>query len=197
MKTLTLLFLSIALSMTSAAARTEILFSPWVGYTFGGSVEDQDSNELSVNGAESFALSIEANIDNGRLGLFYATQTTEVERVNSNVSIHYLHFQSSVYYPVTKQLTSYLGLGVGGSYIDADWVGQASGFSASIFSGFEYPLSDTIAFNSQLRWLGTVVDNETSGACSLPAQQNNSCVIRFKTDWMNQFSLNLGLTFRF
>lgn len=181
----------------SSVAQANVHVSPWVGYTFGGSVEDQNQNELDLKGSESFALSVEADIDKGRIGLFYATQNSEVEDVNLSSSIHYLHLQSSVYYPVQDKWSSYLGIGLGGSYIDADWVDDEWGFSASIFGGFEYAFSDTLALNTQLRWLGTVVDNETSGVCNLPAGSNDSCVIRFKTDWMNQFSANLGLTWSF
>ncbi|MBF4232358.1 porin family protein, partial [Vibrio anguillarum] len=37
--------------------------------------------------------------------------------------------------------------------------------------------------------------NETSATCTLPSSE--TCVIRFKSDWINQFSANIGLTVRF
>ena len=98
----------------SSVAQANVHVSPWVGYTFGGSVEDQNQNELDLKGSESFALSVEADIDKGRMGLFYATQNSEVEDVNLSSSIHYLHLQSSVYYPVQDKWSSYLGIGLGG-----------------------------------------------------------------------------------
>ncbi|MDC5840770.1 porin family protein [Vibrio europaeus] len=189
--------LTLALSAISTTAVAEVYLTPWVGYTTGGSVENQNQQELDLKGSESFALSVETDFDTGRLGLFYSTQSTDVESTNANSTIHYLHFQSSVYYPIEDKFSSYLGIGLGGSYIDADWVNKELGFSASIFGGFEYKFSDTVALNTQLRWLGTVVDNDTSGVCNLPTTGEGSCVIKFKTDWMNQFSANLGLTVRF
>ncbi|MDC5821260.1 porin family protein [Vibrio europaeus] len=189
--------LTLALSAISATAVAEVYLTPWVGYTAGGSVENQNQQELDLKGSESFALSVETDFDTGRLGLFYSTQSTDVESANANSTIHYLHFQSSVYYPIGDKFSTYLGIGLGGSYIDADWVNKELGFSASIFGGFEYKFSDTVALNTQLRWLGTVVDNDTSGVCNLPTTGEGSCVIKFKTDWMNQFSANLGLTVRF
>ncbi|MDC5807234.1 porin family protein [Vibrio europaeus] len=189
--------LTLALSAISTTAVAEVYLTPWVGYTAGGSVENQNQQELDLKGSESFALSVETDFDTGRLGLFYSTQSTDVESTNANSTIHYLHFQSSVYYPIEDKFSSYLGIGLGGSYIDADWVNKELGFSASIFGGFEYKFSDTVALNTQLRWLGTVVDNDTSGVCNLPTTGEGSCVIKFKTDWMNQFSANLGLTVRF
>lgn len=175
----------------------DVYLTPWVGYTAGGSVENQDQQEYDLKGSESFAISAEMDLDKGRIGLFYANQHTDVETVNLSSTMHYLHFQSSIYYPVEESLYTYLGIGLGGSYIDADWVKDELGFSASIFGGFEYQLSEAFALNTQIRWLGTVVDNDTSGVCNLPASQSGSCIIKFKTDWMNQFSANLGLTWRF
>lgn len=197
MNTISRLFFPILIAGVSPLAQADTYLSPWLGYTFGGSVEDQNQNELDLKASESYALSLETDVDKGRMGLFYANQRSEVEDVNLNSSIHYLHIQSSIYYPVQDKWQSYLGVGLGASYVDADWVKDEWGFSASIFGGFEYQFSDSLALNTQLRWLGTVVDNETSGACNLPAGGDNSCVVKFKTDWMNQFSANLGLTWSF
>lgn len=197
MNTISRLFFPFLIAGVSPLVQADTYLSPWLGYTFGGSVEDQNQNELDLKASESYALSLETDVDKGRMGLFYANQHSEVEDVNLNSSIHYLHIQSSIYYPVQDKWQSYLGVGLGASYVDADWVKDEWGFSASIFGGFEYQFSDSLALNTQLRWLGTVVDNETSGACNLPAGGDSSCVVKFKTDWMNQFSANLGLTWSF
>ncbi|NRF28706.1 outer membrane beta-barrel protein [Vibrio coralliilyticus] len=190
------LFCSILLTFSSPAL-ADIYLTPWFGFTAGGEVENQDQQKYDLEGSESFALSAEMTLDKGRIGLFYANQNTDVETVNLSSTMHYLHFQSSIYYPAEESLYGYLGIGLGGSYIDADWVTDEFGFSASIFGGFEYLLTEHFALNTQLRWLGTVVDNDTSGVCNLPTSQEGSCLIKFKTDWMNQFSANLGLTWRF
>lgn len=187
----------ILLLLASPTTFAEIHISPWLGYTLGGSVEDQDQNKLDLEGAASFALSVESDIDNGRIGLFYSQQNSEVESTNLESSIHYLHLQSSVYYPVQEKISSYLGIGLGASYIDADWVKDEIGFSASIFAGFEYQMTDSIAVNTQLRWLGTVVDNDTTGICQFTSNSSDSCVIRFDTDWMNQFGANIGIVWKF
>ncbi|UPQ88826.1 porin family protein [Vibrio sinaloensis] len=197
MKRITLLSLAITLPTIHPAAGTELYLTPWFGYSVGGSVEDQNQNEFDLKGSQTFAVSIESQFDTGRVGLFYAGLSTDIEQLNSGVKLHYLHFQSSVYYPVQDTFSSYLGIGVGGSYIDANWVGNELGFSASVFGGFEYQINDALAVNSQLRWLGTVVDNDTSGVCNLPTNGQDSCIVKFKTDWMNQFSANIGLTLRF
>ncbi|OIQ24752.1 outer membrane beta-barrel protein [uncultured Vibrio sp.] len=181
--------------IASAPSYADIYLSPWVGYTGGGSVIDQDDVEYDLKGSESYALTLEATLDKGRIGFFYGQQNSEIEKLNEKSAIRYLHFQSSIYYPVQDKIQTYVGVGLGVSHVDVNWADSKYGFSASMFGGLEYQISDTIALNSQLRWLGTVVDNETTGVCNLPSSE--SCVIRFKTDWMNQFSANIGLVMRF
>ncbi|MGY3569169.1 outer membrane beta-barrel protein [Vibrio sp. SCSIO 43135] len=187
-----LLFTSAIISQSTQA---DIYITPWVGYTLGGEVVDQDDNEYDLKASESFALAVEATLEQGRIGLYYATQNSSIDQVNEDSAIHYLHLQSSIYYPVEKNFSTYVGVGLGGSYTDVDWADDKYGFSASLFGGMEYNLSDNMAINGQLRWLGTVVDNETTSVCNLPSSE--ACTIRFKTDWMNQFSANIGLVISF
>lgn len=185
------------LLLISSTSYADIYVTPWIGYISGGGVEDQNQNKLDLDGAPSFALSIEGDIDNGRIGLFYSQHNTDVEDINLSTSIHYLHIQSSAYYPLQNQFSAYLGIGLGASYIDADWVKDEVGFSASILTGVEYQISDSISLSTQLRWLGTVVDNDTTGICQFEAGSSDTCIIKFNTDWMNQFSANLGLSWKF
>ncbi|MEZ9232004.1 outer membrane beta-barrel protein [Vibrio amylolyticus] len=181
--------------ITAAPSYADIYLSPWIGYTGGGAVVDQNDVEYDLKGSESYALTLEATLDKGRIGFFYGQQNSKIEKLNEKSTIRYLHLQSSVYYPVEDKFQAYVGVGLGGSHVDVNWADNKYGFSASIFGGLEYQINDAVALNSQLRWLGTVVDNETTGVCNLPSSE--SCVIRFKTDWMNQFSANVGLVVRF
>lgn len=178
------------------SAESNIMLTPFAGYTGGGSVQDEDSNTYDMEPAASYAFAIETPLDKGRVGLFYSNQSSELETLKLSSSIQYLHFQSSIYYPADDKFSSYLGLGLGASYVDVDWAKDKYGFSGSIFGGIEYKFTDNLALNGQVRWLGTVVDNETSGACTIPTT-GQTCVIKFKTDWMNQYQASLGLTFSF
>jgi len=184
------------LSASSVYASPEIIITPMVGYTGGGSVEDQDGKNYDMKGSENYTFAIETPLEKGRVGFFYSNQSSELETLNLSSSIQYLHFQSSIYYPASSVLSGYLGLGLGASYVDVDWAKDKYGFSTSIFGGLEYKLSDRLALNTQVRWLGTVVDNDTTGVCNIPSN-GQDCIIRFDTDWMNQFQANVGLSFTF
>lgn len=181
----------------SATASAQIYVSPWLGYTGGGQVEDLNGHNFDLKPSPNVALSVETDLGKGRVGLFYTRQATEVDELNIDSDLHYLQFQSSIYYPWNDNFSSYLGVGLGASYVDADWVKDELGFSASILGGVEFNVTNSLALNTQVRWLGTVVDNDTSGVCNLPSSGDDSCIIRFDTSWMNQFSANMGVTWRF
>ncbi|WP_026029488.1 outer membrane beta-barrel protein [Vibrio genomosp. F10] len=187
--------LGLGMLLMSSVAEADFYLTPWVGYTGGGAVVDQNDIEYDIKESESYAITLESTLEQGRIGVFYSQQNSRIETLNESSTIQYLHFQSSIYYPVQDRFKTYVGVGLGMSYVDVDWASDKYGFSASMFGGFEYEINDTFSLNSQLRWLGTVVDNETSGICNLPTEE--SCTIRFKTDWMNQFSANVGLVVRF
>ncbi|MBU2897972.1 outer membrane protein [Vibrio hepatarius] len=186
------LFLSVSIPISA-----DVYLTPWVGYSGGGKVVAQNEQAYDLQGSESYAITGEISLNEGRVGVFYSNQDTSVDSINVDSTMHYLQFQSSIYYPAEDNISFYLGIGLGASYIDADWVDDELGFSASILGGFEYRLYDHLALNTQLRWLGTVVDNNSSGICNLSTSESDSCIIKFKTDWMNQFSANLGLTWSF
>lgn len=191
-----ILGLLMAITATPAMAR-DIYVTPWIGFTGGGKVVNEDGQEFDFKPSESFALQIETPIQAGRIGLFYHYQGTEVEDINSKINSHYLLFQSAVHYQVHDQLRTHLGIGLGGAYTEASWVKDNLGFATSIYGGVEHQLKENLFLTVQVRWLGTVVDNDTTAICNLPSGQEGNCVIRFKTDWMNQFSANLGVTFKF
>ncbi|MGY0613831.1 outer membrane beta-barrel protein [Vibrio sp. FJH11] len=180
----------------AAQAQANIIITPFLGYTAGGKVEDEGGKTYDIDAAANYALAVETPFYQGKIGLFYSYQPTEIKTLSNSANIHYLQFQSSIAYPITPSWQTYIGAGIGGSYNDVNWADNKYGFSASVFAGIEYEYSKTFALTAQLRWLGTVVDNDTSGACTLPAEES-TCVVKYDTDWMNQFQSNVGFSFRF
>jgi hypothetical protein len=108
-------------ALSAPYTQAQVSVSPFLGYTLGGEVEDKAGNDYDLKASSSYAIAIETSYEKGRIGLFYATQNTSVETINADANIHYLHFQSSIYYPTSTQLTTYVGLGIGGSYTNVDW----------------------------------------------------------------------------
>lgn len=184
------------LMLAAPTAYADVIITPMLGYTFGGEVEGSNDKNYDLKGSESYGLSIEIPVEKGQIGLFYSYQSNELETLNYDTSIQYLMLQSRLNMPINNDVLGYLGVGLGGSYTDVDWADNKYGFAASIYAGLEYKITDNLALTGQVRWLGTVVDNDSQTACY--ANQNSSnCYIRFESDWMNQFQSNLGIAFRF
>lgn len=187
--------ITLILPLLPLSARAEVIITPMAGYQWGGKVEDQNGNHFDINGSESFALSAETTFEQGRLGLFYARQNTEVDQLKNHSRIHYLQFQSSIYYPASENSAGYIGLGIGGSYLDVSWARHKSALSASLFGGYEYRIAENMALTAQLRWLGTLTGSKASAVCDQSASE--SCIVRFESDWINQFALYTGIEIRF
>ncbi len=186
--------MSIACNVSQAQA--ELIITPYVGYTMGGEAKTGDDKSYNISPSANAAIAIELPFQNGRMGVFYAQQDSSLDQLNLNSSISYLHFQSSVVYPVTEKASSYLGLGIGASHISADWTKNHTGFSTSLYGGLEYKFTQRLSLTGQIRWLGTVVDSESVSICTLPTNEQ-SCIIGFQTQWMNQFQSNLGISVLF
>ncbi|MDF4856802.1 porin family protein, partial [Vibrio parahaemolyticus] len=124
----------IMMMSTAINAQANIIVTPYIGYTGGGQVEDESGNTYDLDPAVNYALSVETPLEKGRIGLFYSNQSTELEKLSNSADIHYLHFQSSMYYPVAEKWQTYIGVGLGASYADVDWVDKKYGFSASAFA---------------------------------------------------------------
>lgn len=188
--------INVLLLLFSPISAAEWMVTPFIGYTLGGDVIAQTGNKYNLDSSGNYAVAIEVPYDKGRIGLFYSAQPTQVETlISQDANIHYLHFQSSIYYPTSDKFSSFIGLGIGGAYTDVEWADKKYGFSATAFGGVEYKIASNIAVNAQLRWLGTMVDNDSSAICTLPSSE--SCIIKFKSDWLNQGSAHIGVTIRF
>ncbi|WP_017026093.1 outer membrane beta-barrel protein [Vibrio rumoiensis] len=189
-------WLGILLLAVPPLANAEVMITPMLGYTVGGSVKDNNGNKYDMQASESYAIAIETPVEKGRIGLFYSQQNTQLETLGFGSPIKYLHIQSSLDLPINERFITYVGIGLGGSYVDVSWAENKYGFSASGFAGLEYKITNHISINGQLRWLGTVVDSNSSTQCYY-TQDTQNCRIQFDSDWMNQFQSNIGMTFRF
>lgn len=182
--------------LAAPTAYADVIITPMFGYTFGGEVEGSNDKNYDLKGSESYGISIEIPVEKGQIGLFYSYQSNELETLEYDTSIQYLMLQSRLNMPINNDALGYLGVGLGGSYTDVDWADNKYGFAASIYAGLEYKFTDNIAVTGQIRWLGTVVDNDSQSAC-YSNQSSSNCYIKFESDWMNQFQSNVGMVFRF
>nr|MCG6294248.1 hypothetical protein [Vibrio vulnificus] len=74
LKHLSLLSCTLLLMFAPLASANKLIVTPFVGYTFGGAVEDENQDTFDLNAAPNYAIAIETPLDKGRVGLFYSYQ---------------------------------------------------------------------------------------------------------------------------
>ncbi|MGR5221160.1 outer membrane protein [Vibrio parahaemolyticus] len=173
-----------------------VIVTPFLGYSMGGAAQNGEGQTYDISPSANAAIAIEFPFRNGRMGAFYSRQDSSLDTLNLDTTIQYLQFQSSAEYQIAEMTSAYIGAGLGASHTSGQWTQSHTGFAASIFGGMEYHITQYLALNGQIRWQGTVVSNDTISICNFPTD-DQTCVIGFKTKWMNQFQTNLGLSVRF
>ncbi|GAL25367.1 hypothetical protein JCM19239_6287 [Vibrio variabilis] len=192
----TAIILFVVSTLWSVSSYSNVIVTPFIGYTFGGEAEDGEGKRYDISPSANAALAVEFPFRNGRMGVYYSRQDSSLDTLNLDSTIQYLQFQSSAEYILTDKTTGFVGAGLGASHTSGEWTKSHTGFAASIFGGMEYHLTKNFSFNGQVRWQGTVVSSDSVSICTLPTD-DQSCFIGFKTKWMNQFQTQVGLTMRF
>ena len=197
MKTGHLLILATGLFATSNVAIANTIYvTPYVGYTFSNSITDDNGTKIEPENDPHYALSIETDLDKGRVGLFVSHQPTEYETFTDSGSLTYVHFQSTLRFEPFQHFKTFAGASIGTTIVDADWSDQDLVFSGSFLGGLEYKISQNFSVLFEGRWLVNLVDSDTTTVCNLP-QGSQTCNIRVNSDWLTQFQTNLGFSYAF
>ncbi|MBL4828676.1 MAG: porin family protein [Aliivibrio sp.] len=186
----------ITLLLLSSPAHANNYITPMIGYSFGGNVSDTQDVNYQVKANPNLAITVETDLDKGRIGAFYSLQQTDIKKTSNDLAINYLHFQSALNFPLNSKLSSFFGLSVGGTYIKADWVDKDLSFSAGAFTGIRYQFSDNASLHAEGRWLASSVDSDFSAICQ-GSPESTQCKFKFEGDWLHQGQANLGITFVF
>ncbi|OAN17712.1 hypothetical protein A3K86_01980 [Photobacterium jeanii] len=182
--------------LSSYANPSGLYVTPMIGYTFSGTMKTDDGKKLDVKNAENYSLAIETDLEPGRIGMFLSHQRTDTQDINGNTDFTYLHFQSSLRFKPTDHLGSYFGASIGGTFIGANWSDKDLLFSAGLFGGLEYEMTDYAKIVLEGRWLANMVKSNTTTICTLPSG-NETCKISIDSEILNQFQTNIGLQFSF
>ncbi|MGF1876968.1 hypothetical protein L4D77_16770 [Photobacterium frigidiphilum] len=182
----------IAFFSSQVAAEYPVHITPFVGYTFSGDVTDENGINIQPENDLHFALSVETDVDPGRVGLFISYLPTETQDFKNDTSFTYLHFQSSLRFELIPKIDTYFGASLGGTFVDADWSDNSLLFSAGLFGGVEYKLHKNAKIVFETRWLANFVDSNTSSICTLPTG-DETCKIHVDSKLLSQFQTNLGL----
>jgi opacity protein-like surface antigen len=194
-------FFSMVSTATESFAQT-IEVTPFVGYSFGGSLQDSvTGTKLDIKDSESYGgilayrTSRETTIE-----LLYSHQSTELRAKGpvsttslTDLDMDYIHFGGSyVWYPKRK-LRPFIQASLGATLLNpqrAD-LDSETRFSFGIGGGAKYFFTKNIGLRLDGRALGTLIDNDSAIFCS------GGCTIRVSGSTLWQFEGTLGLIFAF
>ncbi|WP_120510725.1 hypothetical protein [Photobacterium salinisoli] len=186
---------------TQASSQKPIYITPYWGYAFPDSIESEGGITISPDNAGLFGVTIEGNygkqsLFNGRIGFTAQHMKMQTKGFDDDGSATFFHFQSSSHYRIAPMLTSFIGLSLGGTLMDASWSKQNILLSGGAFFGSDFFINNNTRIRLEARWLASRVDGSTTADC-LEATGTQACDVDIDSDWLSVYQTNLGVSFVF
>ena len=183
----------------AAAAQTEaqqIEITPFVGYQFGGELEETGDEPITrkLDQSPTWGLMLDFSITNlDQVEIYYSSQGTDLNRgTDPSIGVTIDHFQIGALhqYAPSQPINPYIGISLGASKFVVDGNSDTR-FSGSIFGGVKMVVSDHLGF----RFDGRVFGISTGGdpfACT-----DDFCIGYPDTSIIWQYTINAGVMIHF
>lgn len=177
--------------------------TPFAGFRFGGSFEDNTTGlDLDVDEGESFGLILDVRATpETEYELFYSVQKTKLQgdglfggKPLFDLDIHYLHIGGTYLFP-GERVNPFIGGGLGLTYFSPDGPGLDSEvyFSLSLGGGAKFPISKRVGLRFEARGFLTVLPDNTDIFCV--SSGGAACAVRVQGDVFGQILLLGGISF--
>ncbi len=177
--------------------------TPFAGFRFGGSFEDNTTGlELDVDEGESFGIILDVRATHEtEYELFYSVQKTQLKGDGLlagdplfDLDIHYLHIGGTYLFPGEK-VRPFIGGGLGLTYFSPDGPGLDSEvyFSLSLGGGAKIPISKRVGLRFEARGFLTILPDDTDIFCV--SSGGAACAVRVQGDVFGQVLLLGGISF--
>jgi len=184
-----------------------IELTPFVGYRFGGSFEDDETDEdYDLENDSSFGLIVNfPSKNNTEWEIYYSKQSTEIRTGDLfqttkvlDLDVEYLHVGGTYLFERTKALQPYFVATIGAARFDPSGADTSSDtfFSFAAGGGWKYFPDKRVGLRLDGRFIGTLVDSDTDIFCQ-SGPEGSECLIRNKGEVLWQFELQAGVIFRF
>lgn len=179
-----------------------VAISAYLGGRYSEEMNDNETGQTAEIGNNfSQALALSWYYDRNREGeLLYSsskqslTMAGDSKNVATDVYISYLHFGGRVNFVNNSRLSTSLGLGLGATFFipDSSQYDDDISLSGNITGGIRYKLNQQWAVKADLRFYGTVLNNNSRLFCS-----GESCLIELDGDVYVQTELMTGIEYKF
>lgn len=179
--------------------------SPFLGYTAGGSFENEDNgDDLDIMDHGSYGLILgmrDPHNEPAMLELFYMRQETSLDgdgtifngENNLAFDVNYLHLGGTyTYAEPDARIQPFVSGGLGITYMNLDGADSETRPSFSLGFGMRVPIAEHLTFRLEGRGFGTFFDSDSTIFCV-----NNQCLINVKSDIFWQFTAFAALTLTF
>lgn len=183
----------------AAAAETEaqrIEITPFVGYQFGGELEEIGDEPITrkLDQSPTWGLMLDFGITHfDQVELYYSSQGTDLNRgVEPSVGVTIDHFQIGAIhqYAPNDPINPYIGIALGASKFSIDG-GSDTRFSGSISGGVKMVVSDHLGFRFDGRIFGISTGSDPI-SCS-----DEICIGYPDTSVIWQYTVNAGVMIHF
>ena len=194
------------LVLIPAAARAERGFeiTPFAGFRFGGSFEDNTTGtDFKVGETGSFGLILGLrDTPETHYELFYSFQRTELRGSGTfggaplfDLDIHYLHLGGTYEFPGEKKVVPFISGGLGVTFLVPTGAGldSSTNFSLSLGGGAKIPVTGKAGLRFEGRGYMTILPDSTEVFCV--SSGGAACAIRVTGDVLWQFELLGGVYF--
>ena len=184
----------------------KLQLTPFVGYRFGGTFKDKDTDEeYDLNDNSSVGLIINfPSRGNTEWEIYYSEQSTEVKTGSLfqgatllDMDVQYLQLGGTYLFDRSKQAQPYFVATAGIARMDPSGADTSADtfFSFAVGGGWKYFPDSRIGIRLDGRFIGTLIDSNSSIFCQ--SGQGGSCVINTSGSILYQFEMQAGVIFRF
>ena len=194
------------LVLAPSAARGDRGFeiTPFAGFRFGGSFEDNTTGtDFKVGESGSFGLILGLrDTPETHYELFYSFQRTELSGGGIfggaplfDLDVHYLHLGGTYEFPGEKKVIPFVSGGLGVTFLVPSGAGldSSTNFSFSLGGGVKVPFSSRIGLRLEGRGYLTILPDSTEIFCV--SSGGAACAVRVQGDVLGQFELLAGIYF--
>jgi hypothetical protein len=207
-----LAFCAVCLSSQAGAAerkdeRYKLEITPFVGYRFGGSFDDDETDEnYDLENDSSVGLIVNfPSKNNTEWEIYYSKQSTEIRTgdlfSNTKVldmDVEYLQIGGTYLFEREKEFQPYFVATIGAARFDPSGANTSSDtfFAFSAGGGWKYFPDKRVGLRLDGRFIGTLIDSDTDIFCQT-GPNGAECLVSNKSDVLWQFELQAGVVFRF
>lgn len=196
---------AVLLLLAPSAARADrgIEITPFAGFRFGGSFEDNTTGtDFKVGESGSFGLILGLrDTHETHYELLYSFQRTELNgegifggRPLFDLNIHYLHLGGTLEFP-GETVLPFISGGLGVTFLVPTGAGldSSTNFSLSLGGGVKVPFSSKLGLRLEGRGYLTILPNTTEVFCV--SSGGAECAVRVQGDVLGQVELLTGIYF--